>query len=391
MSASDLTKRYVWVRAGGRCIICNESLLLKHLDDGDAVRQIGEVAHIAGESEKGPRGDSEVPVDERNDPSNLVLLCPNDHRGADKLRLEDPLFTEDFLRRRKGLHEGFVEHVTSLRDERATTVLRMAGMIRDRPGNVSREEAATVVMNHALRIPRHRADPYGIGDEIDLTVLDETADAGYWDAGLRIIDKVVDRLQRDVADDGTDHVSVFAIALVPLLVALGNRIDDTVALDVYERHRSSDSWAWNDEAPVTSFEVAPMPEVPDCTAEAVLLVNASGTVQADELPAELQSLPVFTIEPVAGSAPPSTATFESSATLASFGEALIGFFASLETQPSTKSIRRLHLFAAVPVSAAVTIGRRLAVDNAAPQLALYHRTDNSYLHTFNIPTPWTPP
>lgn len=387
MSATDLTRRYVWVRAGGRCIICNKYLLLEHLDDGEAVRQIGEVAHIAGESEKGPRGDSEVPVDERNDAPNLVLLCPNDHRGADKLRIEDPLFTEDFLRKSKSLHESFVEHVTSLREERSTTVLRMAGMIRDRPGNVSRKEAATVVMNHALRIPRHRADPYGIGDEIDLTVLDETTDAGYWEAGLRIIDKVVDRLHRDVADDGTDHVSVFAIALVPLLIALGNRIDDAVPLDIYERHRSSESWAWNDDAPVTAFAAAPMPEVPEGTGEAVLLVNASGTVQVAELPGELKSLPVFTIEPVAGSEPPSTATFENAATLASVDEALLGFFASLETQPSTKAIRRLHLFAAVPVSAAVTIGRRLAVDNAAPHLVIYHRTDNSYVHTFDLPTP----
>jgi len=384
VSATELTKRHVWVRCGGRCVICNKYLLLEHLEDGTAVRQIGEVAHIAGESTDGPRGDSEVEVADRNDAPNLILLCPNDHRGADKRRLEDALFAEEYLVDLKAQHEGFVEHATSLRDARPTTVLRLVGGVRGAAGNVSREEAASTVMAHALRMPTQRADPSGIGGQIDLSQLGDTIDGAYWDAGRTIIARSVDRLQRDVAEEGTGHVSVFAIALVPLLVALGNQLDDTISVDVYERHRSSESWKWNGDSPAVGFDVVTTPEVPAGTTEAVLVINASGTVQLPELPEDLASLPVFMIAP-AGGATPGPDTFENADTLASFDSAVRALFAGLETTPEAKAIERLHLIAAVPVSAAVSIGRRLPRDNAAPALAVYHRTDNTYDHVFDLP------
>jgi hypothetical protein len=385
MGATELVKRRVWVRCGGRCVICTKYLLLEHLEDGDAVRQIGEVAHVAGESPDGPRGGSEIPVEERNDPSNLILLCPNDHRGADKPRLEDALYTEAYLMALKSRHEAFVEHATSLRDARPTAVLRMVGGVRGAPGNISREEAASTVMAHALRMPAHLADPSGLGGQIDLSQLGDAVDEEYWSAGRMIITRSVDRLLRDVAEEGTGHVSVFAIALLPLLVALGHSIDDTVSVDVYQRHRSSDSWAWRSDADPVEFLVADSPEVAEGTTDAVLIVNASGTVHAEEVPEDLKALPVFMIAPAAG-AEPGPDTFENADTLASFDAAVRGFFAGLETTPETKAIRRLHLLAAAPISAAVTIGRRLPRDNAAPDLALYHRTDNTYAYAFDLPT-----
>ena len=46
------------------------------------------------------------------------------------------------------------------------------------------------------------------------------------------------------------HLSVFAFARLPLLVDLGAAIDDNVAVEVYQRHRSTDEWAWLDEKDV---------------------------------------------------------------------------------------------------------------------------------------------
>ena len=211
MSADERTKRYVWVRCGGRCVICKKYLLLEEFDTGAAVRAIGEVAHIAGESEAGPRGTSTVPVGERNDPDNLVLLCPNDHRAADKKRLKDPQYSEAYLNQLKLEHEAFVEFATGLSAIRTTTILRVFGGIRTAPGNVARDEAATVVMNYALRVPRYLPDPSGVGVEIDLRSVPDPIDAGYWSGSLRQIDAGIERLHRDVAENNTTHVSVFAI------------------------------------------------------------------------------------------------------------------------------------------------------------------------------------
>jgi hypothetical protein len=38
MSANERTKRRIWVRCGGRCVICNMYFLCEHLDDGHAIR-----------------------------------------------------------------------------------------------------------------------------------------------------------------------------------------------------------------------------------------------------------------------------------------------------------------------------------------------------------------
>lgn len=382
MSADERTKRYVWVRCGGRCVICKKYLLLEEFDTGAAVRAIGEVAHIAGESEAGPRGESSVPTGERNDPDNLILLCPNDHRAADKKRLKDPQYTEAYLNQLKLEHEAFVEFATGLSAVRTTTILRVFGGIRTAPGNVARDEAATVVMNHALRVPRYLPDPSGVGVEIDLRSVPDPIDAGYWSGSLRQIDAGIERLHRDVVENNTTHVSVFAITLLPLLVALGNRLDDTVAVDVYERHRSSDSWSWSTDAPVVPFGLAEASGEVSGADEAVMVVNASGTIQWGELPEVLRGLVGFTVAPADGTTP-STSTFENADTLAGFEGVLRSFFAHLEA--NHKHIRRLHLFAAAPVSAAVTIGRTIPVDNAAPSVAIYHRTANTYEHVLDLP------
>lgn len=385
MPTDDTTKRLVWVRCGGRCVICNRYLLEDHLEDGNAVRAVGEVAHVAGESEKGPRGaSSKVPSAGRNDAENLILLCPTDHRSADKRRLADPIFTEEYLFGRKARHEAFIRFVTGLRDGGRTTVIRAFGTVRGAPGVVPHADVSMAVMRHTLMTPEYLVDPRGIGLEIDLHGIPEPVDERYWETALRQIEASLARVHRHVAEGAAHHLSFFALAYVPLLVAMGNVLDDTIPFEVYERHRSSQSWAWDPAAQTVSFGSTLPSEVRDGTSEACLIVNASGTVQPGELPSDLKALPTFTIAPV-DAHDPGPATFDNHDTLVSFRNTVVGFFAALERSPALKAIKTLHVFAAVPVSAAITLGRSLPVDNAAPTLALYHRTEGAYERAFDIP------
>lgn len=116
--------------------------------------------------------------------------------------------------------------------------------------------------------------------------------------------------------------------------------------------------------------------------EAVLIVNASGTIQPDELPADLAPLTVFTIGPTDGTTP-GKSTFEHVDTLASFVEAVHGLFSYFEE--AHKQVHLLHVFAAAPVSASVALGRAVAVDNAAPSLAVYHRSNDTYHYALSLP------
>jgi HPt (histidine-containing phosphotransfer) domain-containing protein len=378
MSADELTKRQVWVRSGGRCAICHTYLLEDYLEDGSAIRQIGEVAHVAGESEKGPRGSSAVLPKNRNDATNLILLCPNDHRGADKRRLEDPLFSEEFLQALKYDWESFIKTVTGIAPGDTTTVLRLAGTVKGAAGGASVTQAALAVMSHSRRMPQHLRALPGPPD-IDLVPMPENAEGPDWAWGLSTINSAASRFR----DSGVDHISVFAFAYVPLLVALGSVLDDNIAVDIYERHRATESWVWNESATPVPFAFAMPGDADPEHNEGVLIVNASGTVKTSELPSLLNALPIFTIAPADGTTP-STSTFESAETRALFDATVRSFFAEMEVR--YKHIQRLHVIAAVPVSAAVTLGRRCAADTAAPALSLYHRTNDKYLHVLDVPT-----
>jgi len=71
--------KILWGRSGNRCSICKIELTP---DSG--IDTIGEIAHIVSRSKDGPRGQDPLPKNERDDFSNLILLCPNHHSEIDK-------------------------------------------------------------------------------------------------------------------------------------------------------------------------------------------------------------------------------------------------------------------------------------------------------------------
>lgn len=215
MSASEKVKRVVWARAAGRCTICNKDLLSDHLGSNTVVRSIGEVAHIAAESMIGPRGDSTVEPEDRNEADNLMLLCPNEHTEADSGRLTDPIYTLDYLRRRKEIKEAWIKFVTGLDEDRRTTILRVSGDVRGAHGMISQTDAASIVMNESLRTPWYLPDPRGSGLTVDLTGIPGPGTPSYWSSCVAQIEAEIARLHMSAKDGSTTHVSVFGFARLP--------------------------------------------------------------------------------------------------------------------------------------------------------------------------------
>ena len=381
MPTPDKIKRVVWSRAAGRCIICNKDLLSAHLGSDTALRAIGEVAHIVAESPDGPRGDASGDPIDRNNPNNLVLLCPNEHTEADSGRLSDTQFTVDYLRKHKTAKEAWVRFVTGLDQERRTTIVRLSGDVRGATGLVSEGEAASVVMNETLRTPYYLPDPRGIGLTIDLSGFPDPGTPDYWHGCLRSIRHQTARLHASVKSGETTHVSVFGFALVPLLVALGYSLDDTIPAAIYDRQRSTESWAWNSSAPIHSFTYD-LPDFDNHT-EAIFSVSASGSISIGEIPGELANLPVIEVRLADGTTPGPT-TLDSAKTLNQFRRTIRNFLAEME---SHRSIRHLHMFLAAPVSVCVSLGSCWPKDNAAPDFTIYHRTKNQYEPAITLPSP----
>lgn len=371
-------KRKVWVRAGGVCVLCKRYLL-----DGALTAlpvSLGELAHIVGQqpSKRSPRGDHPLPRAERDTADNVLLACGSCHGEIDTA-LVAGLLDVDLLTRLKRAHEARIRHVTTLPDDRRTVVLRVLGSVRGNPVEVSRQTAVATVVADAQRFPSFELSGDRIGVEIDLTGLpgERDADEAYYTSACRMIDEVIDTRLRDQLTSGAArHLSVFAFARLPVLIYLGSKLDDTYAVDLYQRHRHSQDWRWDDTAEPHGFTVTTHGGLAGAV-EAVLMLNVSGVVDAAELPAVLAGLPRLTVAP---DGTPGVDVLCSRRSLEAFTVTLREVYAALDAH---KGVRRLHVVGAVPLTAAVQIGR-LRDPHVHPTLVVYDRADGGYRRALEI-------
>lgn len=94
---SQVKRKQLKEKSGGLCALC-----LAPADD------IGEAAHIISAASRGPRSCCRDDIDaiELQSLSNLMWLCPNDHRCID-LKANEKLWSVEFLRDLKVLHEAW--------------------------------------------------------------------------------------------------------------------------------------------------------------------------------------------------------------------------------------------------------------------------------------------
>jgi hypothetical protein len=356
----------IWIRAGGRCAICKRYLLDEDLGE---VVAIGEVAHIVGRSEdaRSPRGQHALPLNNRDEMDNLVLLCRDQHRVVDQRKLE-PLFTVAKLRDIKREHEAQIKHLTGMAAEGTTAVLRVVGDVRGDPVVVDKATAAAATV-HDKRFPYYELDFQNRGVEIDLRQLPNEGTDLYWVVGKSKVDQELERLRQAIRAGKIQHISVFAFARLPLLVHLGVALDDTVPIAIYQWHRATGLWVWADNGPIIDFVATGEAEI-GCAEEAVLIVNVSGTIHHSGLPQPLQLLPFYRIEPV--EVTPHVELIQRSETLCNFERAVRKLLGTWEK--AAKSLRRVHLFVAAPVSAAVVLGRVLD-PQVNPHWLVYDRRD----------------
>lgn len=372
-------KLKVWVRSGGRCIICNRYLLEGQLSAREVT--FGELAHIVGYStaEGSPRGNDPLPKSERDMAENLMLVCDDEHDEIDKQRVRD-LFPVNLLRNMKAAHESRIKHVTGLGPDRGTAIVRMIGNLRGNAVHLDRPSAAEAVIANG-RFPKFNLALDNDGIEIDLRNIpgEDIASPEYYCSAIAFIDDVIDhKLTEGVQREVINHLSVFGFARWPLLVYLGTALDDNVPTDIYQRRRSPQTWCWPENGHAVSFDFElpdPQPEVD----EAVLVINVSGSIQLHELPDALTSLPRFTI--TLDGTTPEPDIFSTPESVDAFTRTCRQLLSEMEA--SHKQVQRLHVFAAMPMSAAIALGQVLDT-TVHPQLSLYERTDMGYVSSMEV-------
>lgn len=367
----DIRRLILTVRAGGRCEFDGHNrYLFRHsltLTEGN----FSEAAHIVAFSERGPRGTDagrDASTDIHN-VRNLMLLCPECHKLIDDHPDE---YSVRVLRAFKRKHERRIEHLTSLKPDSLTTAVVMQGNVAGQrfalpPGQL-----------HEAVAPRYPKDddPF----LIDLSSITDVGDEAYLTTATRKIDEELPRLYADHLDGHrVDHLSVFAIASIPVLVHFGSRLSDKVPTALYQRHRGSEGWTWPETGVSARYSFSALRKG-SSSDDVALLLSLSGHVDPTGLPASIgRSFTLYELR--LASEVPHTQFLTHRADLDAFErEYQVALGMIRLTHPRLKL---LHLVPAVPAPVAVACGRSLL--RVDPALLVYdYRRAEGYIGTLTV-------
>lgn len=344
-------------RAAGRCEYrgCNKELTQDDLTKRPA--NLSAFAHIVADEPGGPRGDIALSPLLAKEISNLMVLCLDHHRMVD-----DPVNVKghpvDLLMTMKAEHEDRVRRLTAIDGQHKTHMVFMEANIGPRKGLISAAQARQAVLPHY---------PVDEGTWIDLARLNiEDGRAIAWAVGMEDIDAAVATVIRPNVQRGlAKHVSVFALAPIPLLMYLGRAIGDISSGVAYQRHRATEDWLWRDPAP--SDQPIQIERPKDARGEHVAIrMSFSGKVHGVEV---LRAAPdVGDCQYEIGVAEPRTDCIRTRVQLAQFSALARGLLAEIRGRHGPRVT--IHVFPAVPNSIAVEFGKCL-LPKADPLIEVY--------------------
>ena len=254
-------------------------------------------------------------------------------------------------------------------------------MVRGSMPELAREQAMRTVIDAENRYARFPLSFERHSIELNLGQIPdpEQIEDAYWKIGREKIDGIARRVAEAVHEKQIRHLSIFALARIPLLIYLGYALDDKVPVDIYQKHRGQDEgWIWPEEDSAYSFEVVRHREG-ETKDEVTLILNLSGTIGLQELPAEVAGVSIYEIRPIGVT--PGPDVFRSKLTSDAFARVYRELLAQLEQ--TDKNVTTIHLFPAVPISAAIQCGRQLMRD-VHPALMIYDRIGNEFQPTIEI-------
>jgi hypothetical protein len=245
----------------------------------------------------------------------------------------------------KRLHEDRIELLSSIGADRHSHVLLYGAKIGEHDSHLSLKKAA------AAMVPdRYPAEPRALEIGLGRSAVTDT-EPSYWAMES-------EQLRRQFASVVTArfkakeiaHLSIFALAPIPLLVELGRLLSDIPAADVYQLHREPPDWKWRGEPTAYAYNVVPPTGTPRKMVALVLALSA--TVVPSRVGAVLgNDADVWVVTHDA----PGNDYLQSAAQLREFRRTLRDVFDRIKAAHGEDE--SLHLFPAVPVSAAVEVGR----------------------------------
>lgn len=337
----EKVKILLWGKAAGRCQYrgCNDSLYRDDLTQAEFNKSY--IAHIVADSPQGPRGHATRSELLKRDINNLMLLCDTHHRLIDREQVDK--HTEDVLIEMKKEHEERMNLITGINYNKKSEIVIYKASIGVNP----------VVMTYeSLReylVPKYYPASH---KATDLSLSNSTSvdsRKSFWELQIENLeDQFRDQILPKLRKSELPHVSLFALAPIPLLIKLGIMLNDIQQIDVRQKRRNPDTW--NFEADIdTVYNLELAAEVKTNIA---LKIELSDTITDDRIISVLgEDTSIYSIK----IDHPDNDFVKSRKQIEDFGEKMKEAFREIKRVHGQEAI--LNIFPAMPVSLAVQLGR----------------------------------
>lgn len=298
---------------------------------------------------------------------NLLLLCHDCHKIIDHPEHID-LFPPEKLRVIKESFERRIEMVTEQGGLTRTAALRVGSTIRGSLAMASQREVAETLLavNYLGLVETQRSGDF------TCRINGAAGGRGFWDAAQQSIEDTIGLVRQAVTSGDVQHISVFGIAPIPLLVFLGWHLDDKTPARIFQKHRDQFvGWSWADQGVPVEFEFSTTG--PAARAKDVVFTCAiTSEINLSRLPEALANAPRVEVRPVGVAPDPTLISHEQS--LTNWSESWRSAMAVTEAAyPGA----RWHLVMSAPVSVAIETGRAVMRD-AHPAVSVYELVEDCY-------------
>ena len=137
-------------------------------------------------------------------------------------------------------------------------------------------------------LPKYPAEEAALMIDLTGAAVPTNAERFFLVAARAIAEKTRDILRPRADGRRKKHLSVFALAPIPLLVHFGHLLGDIEHVDLYQRHRGEQGWTWKEEEAAEEFYEIVAPMVADDSRKPIaLLLSVSGQIDHDMVTAVL--------------------------------------------------------------------------------------------------------
>jgi hypothetical protein len=222
-------------------------------------------------------------------------------------------------------------------------------------------------------------------DDIDLTLKDSSygvEDPIYWELEEKNLIRSFEKRVIPAIENyrsGFLNISVFAIGPIPLLVKLGDLLSNKQNIDVYQLKKSPATWDWEISENQTTYIVNYIQENKN-PKKVILILSLSGQIKKEEVQSVTSWENAIVVE-----VKPDHEQYDDYLRNKTQLENFVHCYQVLKEDLRKKCTNdtKIHVFAAVPASVAIEIGRHRNNTVDLP-LVVYNYTNKKYEVAINI-------